>query len=316
MGSLMGNKKPITVITGPTASGKTALACNVAYQQGGEIIGADSRQVYQFMDIGTGKDLDEFTVNGVSIPYHLIDYVHPSEKYHIQTYKTDFLNTWNTLETENKKAILCGGTGMYIQGVCHADVFTQIPINEKRRETLIELDKLELQTKLKSFSLTYPVDFQSKKRLIRGIEIHEFLQNNPIPENPFPEFNPLYFICFSDVEIRKEKITKRLKYRLNHGMIEEVEALLSMGITHDRLQFFGLEYKFISKYLLNELDKETLFLRLNTAIHQYAKRQMTWMRRIGRQHEHVHFLDVTEKKSDTYSDFVLQTQEKHERNFK
>jgi len=302
---------PITVITGPTASGKTALACHLAHAIKGEIIGADSRQVYQYMDIGTGKDLNEFTVNGNPIPYHLIDYIHPKEDYHIQRYKDDFLTTWQTLSKANKTGILCGGTGLYIQSVCHSDVFTQIPTNSNLRAELDLEDKSKLQNILHQYSLQYKVDVNSKKRLIRGIEIHEFLTNNPIPKNPFPEFSPLYFICFSDIEQRKQKITLRLKQRLENGMIQEVESLLKMGITHEKLQYFGLEYKFISRFLLGNIDYETLFTQLNTAIHQYAKRQMTWMRRIERLHNSVHFLDVTNLPSTHYLDFVSQTHYNH-----
>lgn len=303
--------KPITVITGPTASGKTALACHLAHKIKAEIIGADSRQVYQFMDIGTGKDLGEFTIQGESIPYHLIDYVHPNSKFHIQRYKDDFLKTWKTLQDQNKTGVLCGGTGLYIQAVCHADVYTQIPINIKLREELVLLEKSKLQNQLKKYSLKYKVDVNSSKRLIRGIEIHEYLLNNSIPKNPFPNFIPLYFICYSDVEQRKQKITNRLKHRLDHGMIEEVEYLIDIGISYERLHFFGLEYRFISKYLQNNINKQDLFIRLNTAIHQYAKRQMTWMRRIKRMHPHVYFLDVTHKPSTNYLDFVTQKHNDH-----
>lgn len=302
---------PIPVITGPTASGKTALACHFAHHINGEIIGADSRQVYKFMDIGTGKDLDEFIIDGKQIPYHLIDYVHPNVEYHIQRYKDDFLETWNVLSESNKTGILCGGTGLYIQAVCHSDVFTQIPIDEHLRDGLIKEDKADLLKKLQNYNLQYNVDTNSKKRLIRGIEIHEYLLKNPLPQNPFPKFLPIYFICFSDVEQRKYKITKRLKFRLEHGMIEEAENLLKMGVSHDRLQHFGLEYKFLSAYLQDQLSKEDLFIKLNTAIHQYAKRQMTWMRRIQRQHSYVHFLDVTHKSSIDYLDFVSQTYSNH-----
>lgn len=299
---------PITVITGPTASGKTSLACHLAHSTNDEIIGADSRQVYQFMDIGTGKDLDEFVVNGDSVPYHLIDYIHPSQKYHIQNYKDDFLKTWRSLQSKSKSGIICGGTGLYIESVCHSDVFTQIPINPDLRLELETLEKELLQSKLKDHTLKYQVDFHSKKRLIRGIEIHEYLKNNPLPLNPFPKFDPLYLICFSEIEERKRKITSRLKDRLQFGMIEEVEDLLKMGITHEKLDYFGLEYRFIGKYLKQEITNTELFNTLNTAIHQYAKRQMTWMRRIDKKHENVHFIDVTEKKS---TDFLQFAQDKH-----
>ncbi len=304
-------KTPITVITGPTASGKTNLACHFAHQINAEIIGADSRQVYKFMDIGTGKDLDEFIIKGHQIPYHLIDYIHPNEDYHIQRYKNDFLNTWNTLKKAGKTGVICGGTGMYIQSVCHSDVFTQIPINEVLRNTLLLEPKEHLIKRLETFTLKYKVDTNSKKRLIRGIEIHTYLLNNPLPNNPFPEFSPLYFICFSDIEQRKQKITTRLKQRLEHGMIEEVEHLLKIGIPHEKLQYFGLEYKFVSQFLQNNITKSELFNQLNTAIHQYAKRQMTWMRRIKRNQPNVHFLDVTNTSSKNYVDFVSQTHYTH-----
>lgn len=305
------HKTPITVITGPTASGKTALACHLAHHIQAEIIGADSRQVYQFMDIGTGKDLDEFIIDGERIPYHLIDYAHPNEDYHIQRYKDDFLKTWHQLNNSNKTGIICGGTGLYIQSVCHSDIFTQIPINELLRNKLLLEDKTYLQKQLQTFDLQYKVDTNSKKRIIRGIEIHTYLLDNALPSNPFPEFSPLYFICFSDIEQRKQKITRRLKQRLEHGMIEEVEHLLKIGITHKKLQFFGLEYKFVSQFLQNNITKTELFSQLNTAIHQYAKRQMTWMRRIERNHPDVHFLDVTNLSSTSYLDFVSQTHFNH-----
>lgn len=304
-------KTPITIITGPTASGKTALACHFAHHIQAEIIGADSRQVYKFMDIGTGKDLDEFIINGEQIPYHLIDYIHPNEDYHIQRYKDDFLKTWKQLNSRNKTGIICGGTGLYIQSVCHSDVFTQIPINESLRNQLLLEDKSYLQKQLQTYKLQYKVDTDSKKRLIRGIEIHEYLLNHPTPDNPFPEFSPLYFICFSDIEQRKNKITARLQQRLDHGMIEEAEHMLKLGISHKKLQYFGLEYKFVSLYLQQKITREDLFKQLNTAIHQYAKRQMTWMRRIERNHSHVHFLDVTNQSSTHYLDFVSQTHFNH-----
>lgn len=304
-------KTPITVITGPTASGKTALACHFAHKIKGEIIGADSRQVYKFMDIGTGKDLNEFNVNNQNIPYHLIDYIDPSVQYHIQRYKDDFLKTWNTLTDKNTTGILCGGSGLYIQAVCHADIFTQIPINDQLRQELIKKDKLDLVKQLEKYTLKYKVDVNSKKRIIRGIEIHDYLLDHAIPKNPFPEFSPLYFICFSDIDQRKQRITTRLKQRLENGMIEEAEFLLNQGISHEKLQYFGLEYKFLSMYLQNLISLDTLFTQLNTAIHQYAKRQMTWMRRIERNHPHVHFLDVTNKPSTSYLDFVSQTHHNH-----
>lgn len=310
----MGNRiktYPITVITGPTASGKTALACHLANELGEEIIGADSRQVYRYMDIGTGKDLNEFIVNGSPVPYNLIDYVHPSQKFHIQNYKDDFLQTWNRLLTESKTGIICGGTGLYIESVCHSDVLTQIPINPELR-TELELEAKETLRKiLKNQPLKYQVDLHSKKRMIRGIEIHNYLKENPLPENPIPKFDPMYLICYSDIEERKNKITKRLKYRLQNGMIEEVENLITMGISHEKLDYFGLEYRFISKYLLKEISKDELFEKLNTAIHQYAKRQMTWMRRIDKKHNNVTFIDVTKRSSIDFLEFAKDKHHQH-----
>lgn len=299
-------KTNLPIITGLTASGKTSLACKLANTIHAEIIGADSRQVYKYMDIGTGKDLEDFTINGNQIPYHLIDFIHPNTDYHIDKYKADFKEVISDLNTRNKTGILCGGSVHYIQNIVHNNIYTSIPINTTLREELINLDKDYLITLLNQKELPFNIDTNSKKRIIRGIEIQNYLLKNQfIKDQPTNNIVPQYFICYSDVNQRKEKITKRLKERLENGMIEEVENLLGLSISHERLQHFGLEYKYISKYMLGEYTYSDFFEKLNTAIHQYAKRQMTWMRKITREEENVTLLDCSQKPSIEYLDLVL-----------
>ncbi|MGB0883203.1 MAG: tRNA (adenosine(37)-N6)-dimethylallyltransferase MiaA [Flavobacteriales bacterium] len=296
----MTSANKITVITGLTASGKTTLACRFASEISAHIIGADSRQVYQGMDIGTGKDLDEFTVNGTQIPYHLIDHIPPDQHYDIHAYQKDFYRLWKNLKAEHQTALLCGGSGLYVESAISPKAFSQIPVNEKLRLILDSKSKAELQAKFQQIHPKYKVDRSSKKRLIRAIEIHHFLETHPEPKPLYEPLNPLYIVCFSSPEARRKRISERLTARLNQGLIEEVEELLSKGISHERLQYFGLEYKFVSQFLLNDLTKDELFTQLHTAICRYAKRQMTWMRGLDKRSENLHFFDVSDKKSTDY----------------
>lgn len=287
------------VVLGPTASGKTHLACQLAYELNGEIISADSRQVYKGLNIGSGKDLNEYIVNGKQIPYHLIDV----NEIETQFYFPDFIRLLKKAFTEiterNHLPIICGGTGLYLEALEKDHSYTQIPENHPLREQLKNLSKKELIEKLDKYysandpttpclagrqalSVTLSVDRNSIKRIIRGIEIAEYLKTNPTLKKEENIYKPKYIGISISKEERNKRIDERLKHRLENGLIEEVENLLKKGISHDKLQFLGLEYKFISLFLLNKLSKEELFVQLSTAIHQFAKRQITWFRRMER----------------------------------
>jgi tRNA dimethylallyltransferase len=285
---------PLIVILGPTASGKTHLATHLAHQIQGEIISADSRQVYRGMNIGTGKDLEEYRIDNQSIPYHLIDILEAGEQYHIHQFQQDFQKAFNDISSRNKPTILCGGSGMYLEAVLKGFEFTSIPIDENLREELEKktYDELNLinagwvkpRVELPaSVALAFNPDLSTKKRTIRAIEISQFLSQNPNYEIPKPNIpNAIIFGLNPDTEIRRISITKRLHVRLQNGMIEEVKALIDSGISPDKLIFYGLEYKFVTQYLTGELDFETMVERLNVAIHQFAKRQMTYFRKMER----------------------------------
>jgi tRNA dimethylallyltransferase len=279
----MNKNLPLIVILGPTASGKTHLATHLAHQIQGEIISADSRQVYRGMNIGTGKDLEEYRIDNQDIPYHLIDILNAGEQYHIHQFQQDFQKAFTDISSRNKPAILCGGSGMYLDAVLKGYAFTAVPINENFRGELFQLDTEEL---LKIFNekpseYTQKADISTKKRLIRAIEISQFLSQNPDYKLSKPNIpNSIIFGLNPETEIRRKSITKRLQERLQNGMIEEVKALIDSGISPDKLIFYGLEYKFITQYLTGVLDYETMIERLNIAIHQFAKRQMTYFRKM------------------------------------
>lgn len=274
---------PLIVILGPTASGKTHLAVQLAHIIDGEIISADSRQVYRGMDIGTGKDLDEFEMQGKKIPHHLIDIIDAGESYHIYQFQQDFQQAYNDILQRGKTPILCGGSGMYLEAVLKGYEFTAIPIDLPAREKLLEKSIEELLSIFEAHKSIYSEksDTSTKKRLIRAIEINLFLKNNPdfkiTPQN-VPK--ALIFGINPSVELRRERITKRLTNRLANGMIAEVQTLLAKGIPAEKLIFYGLEYKFITQYLNGETDYQTMFEKLNVAIHQFAKRQMTYFRKM------------------------------------
>ncbi len=282
------------IITGPTASGKTALAVRLAAALNGAIISADSRQVYKNLNIGTGKDLFEYEINGTKIPYYLIDVAEVDTHFHLHNYITHFFDAFKTIESQQKLPIICGGTGLYLDAVLKKLELAAVPNNLALRNQIENLDKEELIEKLNSY-VTKPekADLSSHKRLVRAVEIAEYLNNTNIPKVPFVDLNPIIFALDLPTELRRNKITARLKHRLENGMIEEVQQLLQSGISHERLQFLGLEYQYISKYLLNEISFDEMFLRLETAIHQYAKRQMTWFRKMEHEQKKIHWLDAT-----------------------
>ncbi len=277
---MTGSRYNLLVILGPTASGKTKLATQVASKlSNSEIISADSRQIYKRMDIGTGKDLDDYIIDGLSIPYHLIDIREPGYKYNVYEYQNDFYNAFSSITSENKNAILCGGTGLYIESVLKNYKLIHVPPNMELREELNSKSLEELEAILTSFrNLHNSTDTETKKRAIRAIEIETYYQSHPEISVEVPIINPLIIGIDINRERRRTKITKRLHERLKEGMIDEVKGLLDEGILPEDLIYYGLEYKFITQYIIGEIGYEEMVEKLNIAIHQFAKRQMTWFR--------------------------------------
>jgi tRNA dimethylallyltransferase len=282
------------IITGPTASGKTALAAQLAYALNGEIISADSRQVYKKLNIGTGKDLSEYNVNNTPINYHLIDVAEVGTHFHLYDFITHFYGAFQAIEKQGKLPIICGGTGLYLDAIIKKHELAAIPNNFELRLQLETLNLEQLIAKLLSYSKKHEnADLTTKKRLVRAIEIAEYLSNNDSLKTNFVDLKPIIFALDLPKEARRNKISIRLKYRLENGMIDEVKDLINEGISHERLQFLGLEYQYVSKYLSNEMSYNDMFLKLETSIHQYAKRQMTWFRKMEREGNQIHWLDGT-----------------------
>lgn len=283
----------LITILGPTASGKTSLAAELAYELKTEIISGDSRQVYRRMDLGTGKDLEDYTVKGVRIPYHLIDIVEPGTKYNVFEYQHDFLNVYEELKARDILPVLCGGTGMYIESVLRGYRLMPVPENAGLREQLAGKTLDELTGLLRSYKqLHNTTDVDSVKRAIRAIEIEEYYRLHPVEERPFPAIHSLVVGVDISRELRREKISRRLKQRLDHGMVEEVKGLLDEGIPAENLIYYGLEYKFLTQYVIGEITYEDMFRQLEIAIHQFAKRQMTWFRGMERRGVEIHWLDA------------------------
>ncbi|WP_025144808.1 tRNA (adenosine(37)-N6)-dimethylallyltransferase MiaA [Pedobacter jeongneungensis] len=288
------NSHNLIIILGATASGKTKLAVQVAEALGGEIISADSRQVFKRMDIGTGKDLQEYEINGKIIPYHLIDILEPGERYHVDAFKNDFYKAFEIITEQQKIPILCGGTGMYIHSLLQNQTFTAIPVNQELRDQLDLLSKDELILKIQSDKNqnTDHVDLSSKKRLIRALEIAEYLKDHKLETVERPEIKPIIFGLKNEVEFTRAKILKRLDERFASGLIEEVEQLIKDGISKETLIFYGLEYKFIVNYLDGLFTLEELKLKLGIAICQYAKRQNTFFRKMEKDNVNIIWLDA------------------------
>ncbi|MGE4288109.1 MAG: tRNA (adenosine(37)-N6)-dimethylallyltransferase MiaA [Salinivirgaceae bacterium] len=287
-------KKTIDLITvlGPTATGKTSFAVHLAHLLNAQIISADSRQVYRGMDLGTGKDLSEYTLNGQQISYHLIDIVNAGTKYNVYEFQNDFLKAYQQIIAENSFPIMCGGSGMYIEAVLKGYRLANVPENEELRKSLETYTLDELTAKLAAMKKLHNTsDIDTKKRAIRAIEIENYYREHPETDFSFPEFNALLLgIKFHRQEI-KRRITERLKQRLRDGMIDEVELLIKQGVSPEVLAYYGLEYKFITQYLQQEYSYNTMVERLNIAIHQFAKRQMTWFRRMERSGFKIHWID-------------------------
>jgi tRNA dimethylallyltransferase len=289
-------------ILGPTASGKTNFAAMLAGRIRGEIISADSRQVYRGMDIGTGKDYADYIVNGKNIPFHLIDIADAGFEYNVFLYQKDFYRVFEEIRNRAAFPILCGGTGMYIESVLNAYRLLQVPINEELRKELEDLSIEKLSGRLRSYKNPHnTTDTIIRKRLIRAIEIEEYLNLNPFREMDIPEIRPLIFGMDIDRELRRERITARLRERLENGMIEEVRNLLESGVKPEMLEFYGLEYKFLCRYITGKADYNEMFYSLNTAIHQFAKRQMTWFRKMEREGTVIHWLDSSLSFEEKYT---------------
>ena len=291
---LQAEMKRMLTILGPTASGKTSLAVAVARKLGGEIISADSRQVYRRMDIGTGKDLAEYE----EVPYHLIDIVEPGTKYNLFQYQQDFFDVYNKIADNGGTPILCGGTGLYIEAVLKGYQLSPVPQNPELRQrlegkSLAELTEMLRELKSQSGSVMHnKTDIDSAQRTIRAIEIEEYNLRTPVPQRKLPPIDSLIIGVKIDREARREKITRRLKARLEEGMIDEVKGLLNEGIPAEDLIYYGLEYKFVTEHLLGKTTYDEMFQRLEIAIHQFAKRQMTWFRGMERRGFTIHWLDA------------------------
>jgi len=285
------------VILGPTATGKTRLAAQIASRISAEIISADSRQVYRGMDIGTGKDYDDYRVGDQQIPYHLIDIVEPGTEYNVYRYQEDFIKAYHDITGRGKRLILCGGTGMYLEAVLKGYHLVKVPVNQELRDELGQKNNIILIEMLESFKPLHNVtDTGDRKRLIRAIEIQHYYREHPGLIKDYPKIPYHIKGVHYPRDVIRARITKRLNERLESGMIEEVKGLIDKGIDPDRLKFYGLEYKYITQYLLNELTYDEMARQLNTAIHQFAKRQMTWFRRMERNGFDIEWLDGSNSK--------------------
>jgi tRNA dimethylallyltransferase len=282
----------LLVVTGPTASGKTALAVAVAKKVGGEIISADSRQVYKGMNLGTGKDYDDYLIDGTRIPCHLIDVAEPGYKYNVFEYQRDFINVYTNLKLMNLFPIVCGGSGMYADSIITGYKMVEVPPDSGLRSELEKKPMEELREILSTYkNLHNTTDFDTKKRLIRAIEIEHFNSNRRQQSSELPKVNSLIIGVLFDRETRRKRISDRLKQRLDAGMIEEVKNLICLGVNPETLIYYGLEYKYITLHLTGKLSFEVMVKDLETAIHQFAKRQMTWFRGMERRGIKINWID-------------------------
>ena len=302
-------KRMITIL-GPTASGKTDLAAHLAARLGAEIISADSRQVYRGMDIGTGKDLTDYTVEGHTVPYHLIDICEPGTKYNLFRYQQDFLDCYEDIRNRGVLPILCGGTGLYIEAVLKGYSLSPVPQNPGLRKaledkSLEELTAMLVELKAKNHSVMHnKTDVDSCQRAIRAIEIETYNLTKPTEERQCPPIDSLIIGVDIDREVRRRKITSRLKARLEEGMIAEIGGLLKRGIPAEDLIYYGLEYKFVTEHLIGKLSYDEMFRQLEIAIHQFAKRQMTWFRGMERRGFTIHWVNAAQKMEDKVEEIM------------
>ena len=291
---------PMITILGPTASGKTDIAAHLAAELSAEIISADSRQVYRRMDIGTGKDLADYVVDGKRVPYHLIDIVEPGTKYNLFEYQRDFLEAYNDIRSRGTNVILCGGTGLYIESVLKGYRLIPVPENKELRHELEGKSLLELTSILERLkaennsNMHNSTDVDTSKRAIRAIEIEMAYKEAHVEERTFPKIDNVIIGVGIDRDLRRMKITRRLDQRLQDGMVDEVKSLLDSGIPADDLIYYGLEYKFVTEYILGKSTFEEMHRSLEIAIHQFAKRQMTWFRGMERRGFTIHWIDAAD----------------------
>ncbi|MBO6191846.1 MAG: tRNA (adenosine(37)-N6)-dimethylallyltransferase MiaA [Prevotella sp.] len=303
------SERMITIL-GPTASGKTPLAASLAREVGGEIISADSRQVYRRMDIGTGKDLEDYG----DVPYHLIDIAEPGTKYNLFQYQQDFFDAYHNIIGRGKTPILCGGTGLYIEAVLKGYKLSPVPQNPELRKsledkTLDELTRMLVELKRQNGSNMHnKTDVDSCQRAIRAIEIETYNLHHPVPRRELPPVNSVIIGVNIDRETRRQKITNRLKARLEGGMVDEVRGLLDEGIPAEDLIYYGLEYKFVTKYVTGQVTYDEMFQRLEIAIHQFAKRQMTWFRGMERRGFAIHWIDALQPMDEKVKAIIQITQ--------
>ena len=295
----------LITILGPTASGKTPLATALAARLKTEIISADSRQVYRKMDLGTGKDLSDYVVNGIQIPYHLINIAEPGYKYNVFEYQRDFLVAYEDMRQRGLLPILCGGTGMYIESVLKGYRLIPVPENKELRERLSDKTLPELTKLLSKYKkLHNTTDVDTVKRAIRAIEIEEYYVSHNVEARSFPKINSLIIGVDINRDLRREKITRRLKQRLDEGMVAEVRSLIDGGIAPEDLIYYGLEYKFLTLYITGELTFDEMFHQLEVAIHQFAKRQMTWFRGMERRGFEIHWISAEKSTDDKLEEII------------
>ncbi len=298
-------KYNLITILGPTASGKTPLAAALAMRMGTEIISADSRQVYRRMDLGTGKDLADYTIGETQVPYHLIDICEPGYKYNVFEYQRDFLQAYEQITAKGKTPVLCGGTGMYLESVLRGYRLIPVPENPELRQALENKTLEELTDMLGRYkTLHNTTDVDTVKRAVRAIEIEEYYLRTDVQEREFPQLKSLVIGVDINRELRREKISRRLRQRLDEGMVDEVRRLLDEGVPAENLIYYGLEYKYLTQYVIGEIMYDEMVRQLEIAIHQFAKRQMTWFRGMERRGIQIQWIDASRPMDEKVEDIL------------